>query len=77
MTGHLLGAAGGLEAGITALSVRHQRVAPTINLEIPDEGLDLDFVPKQARDMKIEYALVEFLRLRRHQRRVAVQEIRG
>ncbi len=57
MTGHLLGAAGGLEAGITALSVRHQRVAPTINLEIPDEGLDLDFVPKQARDMKIEYAL--------------------
>ena len=57
MTGHLLGAAGGLEAGITALSVRHQRVAPTINLETPDEGLDLDYVPQQARDMKIEYAL--------------------
>ncbi len=57
MTGHLLGAAGGLEAGITALSVRHQRVAPTINLRTPDEGLDLDYVPNQARDMHIEYAL--------------------
>ena len=57
MTGHLLGAAGGLEAGITALSVRHQRVAPTINLANPDEGLDLDYAPNQARDMHIEYAL--------------------
>jgi 3-oxoacyl-[acyl-carrier-protein] synthase II len=57
MTGHLLGAAGGLEGGITALSVRHQRVAPTINLVTPDEGLDLDFAPNQARDMHIEYAL--------------------
>jgi 3-oxoacyl-[acyl-carrier-protein] synthase II len=57
MTGHLLGAAGGLEAGITALSVRHQRVAPTINLANPDEGLDLDYAPNQARDLRIEYAL--------------------
>ncbi|HEX7283220.1 MAG TPA: beta-ketoacyl-ACP synthase II [Vicinamibacterales bacterium] len=57
MTGHLLGAAGGLEAGITALSVKHQKVTPTINLEAPDEGLDLDYVPNQARDMKIDYAL--------------------
>ena len=57
MTGHLLGAAGGLEAGITVLSVRHQRVAPTINLDAPDEGLDLDYAPNQARDLRIEYAL--------------------
>ena len=57
MTGHLLGAAGGLEAGITALSVRHQKVAPTINLEHPDEGCDLDYVPHKAREMKIDYAL--------------------
>ncbi len=57
MTGHLLGAAGGLEAGITALSVRHQKVAPTINLAQPDDGLDLDYVPNQTREMKIEYAL--------------------
>ena len=57
MTGHLLGAAGGLEAGITALSVRHQMVAPTINLDHADEGCDLDYVPRQARAMKIDYAL--------------------
>jgi 3-oxoacyl-[acyl-carrier-protein] synthase II len=57
MTGHLLGAAGGLEAGITVLAVHHQRIPPTINLEQADEGLDLDYVPKQARDAKIRYAL--------------------
>jgi 3-oxoacyl-[acyl-carrier-protein] synthase II len=57
MTGHLLGAAGGLEAGITALSVRHQLAAPTINLEQADEGCDLDYVPHKARPMKIDYAL--------------------
>jgi len=57
MTGHLLGAAGGLEAGITALSVRHQTAAPTINLDQSDEGCDLDYVPHKARAMKIDYAL--------------------
>ncbi len=57
MTGHLLGAAGGLEAGITALSVRHQIAAPTINLDQADEGCDLDYVPHKARPMKIDYAL--------------------
>jgi 3-oxoacyl-[acyl-carrier-protein] synthase II len=57
MTGHLLGAAGGLEAGITVLAVHHQKIPPTINLEQPDEGLDLDYVPKQARETKIRYAL--------------------
>jgi 3-oxoacyl-[acyl-carrier-protein] synthase II len=57
MTGHLLGAAGGLEAGITVLAVHHQKIPPTINLEQPDEGLDLDYVPKQAREKKIRYAL--------------------
>jgi 3-oxoacyl-[acyl-carrier-protein] synthase II len=57
MTGHLLGAAGGLEAGIVALSVKHQVAAPTINLNTPDEGLDLDYVPNTARKMKIDYAL--------------------
>jgi 3-oxoacyl-[acyl-carrier-protein] synthase II len=57
MTGHLLGAAGGLEAGITVLAVHNQKIPPTINLEQPDEGLDLDYVPNQARDAKITYAL--------------------
>ena len=57
MTGHLLGAAGGLEAGIMALSVKHQKAAPTINLDQADDGCDLDYVPHQARAMKIDYAL--------------------
>jgi 3-oxoacyl-[acyl-carrier-protein] synthase II len=57
MTGHLLGAAGGLEAGITALAVRHQMAPPTINIDSPDEGCDLDYVPHVARDMKVHYAL--------------------
>jgi 3-oxoacyl-[acyl-carrier-protein] synthase II len=57
MTGHLLGAAGGLEAGISALAVRHQMAPPTINLDEPDPACDLDYVPHKARRMKIEYAL--------------------
>jgi 3-oxoacyl-[acyl-carrier-protein] synthase II len=57
MTGHLLGAAGGLEAGITVMAIHDQRVPPTINLDQPDEGCDLDYVPHTARDMKVRYAL--------------------
>jgi 3-oxoacyl-[acyl-carrier-protein] synthase II len=57
MTGHLLGAAGGLEAGITALAVKHQVIPPTINYEVPDPECDLDYVPNQKREAKIEYAL--------------------
>jgi 3-oxoacyl-[acyl-carrier-protein] synthase II len=57
MTGHLLGGAGGLEAGITVLALRDQIAPPTINYEFPDPECDLDYVPNQAREMKIEYAL--------------------
>jgi len=57
MTGHLLGAAGGLEAGITVLAVYHQKVPPTINLHTADEGCDLDYVPNVSRQMTIRYAL--------------------
>jgi 3-oxoacyl-[acyl-carrier-protein] synthase II len=57
MTGHLLGGAGGLEAGITVLAIRDQIAPPTINLDEPDPVCDLDFVPHCARPMKIDYAL--------------------
>ncbi len=57
MTGHLLGAAGGLEAGIVALTLRDQILPPTINQENPDPECDLDFVPQKARPARVAYAL--------------------
>ena len=57
MTGHLLGGAGGLEAGISALAVHHQIAPPTINLENPDPECDLDYVPCKSRERKVRAAL--------------------
>jgi 3-oxoacyl-[acyl-carrier-protein] synthase II len=58
MTGHLLGGAGGLEAGITVLALRDQILPPTINLESQDpETAGMDFVPNHARKAKLEYAM--------------------
>jgi 3-oxoacyl-[acyl-carrier-protein] synthase II len=57
MTGHLLGGAGGLEAGITVLALRDQIIPPTMNLDCPDPDCDLDYVPNHARKAEVEYAL--------------------
>ena len=57
MTGHLLGAAGGVEAGFCVLGLRDQIIPPTINYETPDPECDLDYVPNDAREAKHEYAL--------------------
>jgi 3-oxoacyl-[acyl-carrier-protein] synthase II len=57
MMGHPLGGAGGIEAGIVVLAIRDQIAPPTINYETPDPDCDLDYVPNQARPMKIDYAL--------------------
>ncbi|KHF32367.1 3-oxoacyl-[acyl-carrier-protein] synthase 2 [Paenibacillus sp. P1XP2] len=57
MTGHLLGAAGGVEAVICGLSLEHQKIAPTINLENQDPECDLDYVPNHARDAKLDVVM--------------------
>ena len=57
MTGHMLGGAGGIESVFTALAIHNETVPPTINLENPDPGCDLDYVPNVKREMKIRAAM--------------------
>jgi 3-oxoacyl-[acyl-carrier-protein] synthase II len=57
MTGHMLGGAGGIESVFTALSLHHQTIPPTANLENPDDECDLDYVPGDAREAKIRAAM--------------------
>ena len=68
MTGHLLGGAGGLEAGITVLAIRDQIAPPTINLENPDPLCDLDYVPQPGAAHEDRIRALQQLRLRRHER---------
>jgi 3-oxoacyl-[acyl-carrier-protein] synthase II len=57
MTGHLLGAAGGIESAATILAIKRGIIPPTINLENPDPECDLDYVPNVARERKVRLAL--------------------
>jgi 3-oxoacyl-[acyl-carrier-protein] synthase II len=57
MTGHLLGAAGGIETIFAALTLKNSVIPPTINYETPDPECDLDYVPNQARETKVAAAL--------------------
>ena len=57
MTGHLLGGAGALEAGIAICALRHQVAPPTANLDNSDPACDLDYIPNQPREMKLDYVL--------------------
>ena len=75
MTGHLLGAAGGLEAVATALTVSRGIVPPTINLERPDPTCDLDFVPKQARKQDVKAAISNSFGFGGHNVTLAVRHV--
>ena len=68
MTGHMLGAAGGVEAAICALALARGVVPPTINYDDPDPDCDLDYVPNTAREVRVRARAVQQLRVRRHER---------
>ena len=74
MTGHLLGAAGGIEAIITALALKNGFLPPTINLETPDEECDLDYVPNKGRKKDIRYALSNALGFGGHNAVIALKK---
>jgi 3-oxoacyl-[acyl-carrier-protein] synthase II len=57
MIGHLLGASGSVEAIVSVLTLRDQVITPTINLDNPDEGCDLDYVPNESREQEVNVAL--------------------
>ncbi len=77
MTGHLIGAAGGVEAVISCLSVFHDLIPPTINYEVPDPACDLDYVPNAARRVRVESALSNSLGFGGHNATVIFRKFRG
>jgi 3-oxoacyl-[acyl-carrier-protein] synthase II len=77
MTGHMLGAAGAVEAGIAALAVYHGMVPPTINYEHPDEDCDLDYVPNEARQADVRLALSNAFGFGGHNAVIAMRRFEG
>lgn len=77
MTGHLLGAAGGAECIATALAIENSILPPTINYETPDEGLDLDYVPNQAREKAVRAALSNSLGFGGHNASLVLKKYEG
>jgi len=77
MVGHLLGAAGGVEFIFTALAIRNSMIPPTINYETPDPDCDLDYVPNQAREAEITYALTNSFGFGGHNAVVALRRFEG
>lgn len=75
MVGHLLGAAGGAAAVSTALSVYRNLLTPTINLETPDPDCDLDYTPNRARDMKLDYAMVNSFGFGGHNASIVLKKV--
>ena len=77
MTGHLLGAAGGVEAIFTALAIKHELIPPTINYEHPDPECDLDYVPNKARKAKINVAISNSLGFGGHNATICFKRFQG
>ncbi|MBU0754420.1 MAG: beta-ketoacyl-[acyl-carrier-protein] synthase II, partial [Planctomycetes bacterium] len=75
MVGHLLGGSAAIEFMTTILSLQHQTVHPTINQEVPDPDCDLDYVPNEARDLKIKNALCNSLGFGGHNTTILVSVI--
>jgi 3-oxoacyl-(acyl-carrier-protein) synthase len=74
MTGHMMGATGALEAIFCALAVRHDLIPPTINYVEPDPECDLDYVPNQAREAKVDVAITNALGFGGHNAVLAVRK---
>jgi 3-oxoacyl-(acyl-carrier-protein) synthase len=77
MTGHLLGAAGAVEMVATTLAIVNSIVPPTINLDEPSEGCDLDYVPNVAREMNVDYAISNSFGFGGHNATLAIKKFKG
>ncbi len=77
MTGHMLGAAGGVEMAVIALALKHDIIPPTINYENPDPECDLDYTPNQAREAKVEVAISNSLGFGGHNSTLVARKFRG